>query len=246
MKKKRASHGHLYWGQSDIVSVYEQKDDLFEAEQKLFKRHIAPGDRLLDVGCSTGRVSKNLVGLCSYIKGVDYSEEMLEIYRKVLPGLDTACLSMDQLSEEEASYDVVLIPYNSLDYVSSKASRLETLARVHAALKPGGKLIFSSHNPLGSLGIWLYCRHPGTLLREFFRLLSGESFKREGYFKNRLFKVTFQHYFGRPHQIIQDTEACGFRYLESMGGNLASENRLVNRLLETWVYYAFQKKLIHN
>lgn len=229
------------WSKSDVVYTYQNKHKLFKAEQRLLHRYFSKGMRVLDLGCGTGRVAAAIAKDVDYIKGIDISAEMVEAFRRNFPQFDCECRPMDGLDESGVSYDMAIIPYNSLDYVRPKDKRLQTLERVHNALKSGGVLIFSSHNPLGSFGVWLYSRHPGVWIRSAGRILKGEVFKNEGYFPNYIFGSSVSHYFGSPKQVIRDLEKVGYAYLEQCGGNLGMGSVRFNRLFETWIYYAFRK-----
>ncbi len=231
------------WSKPDCVAAYAGKNQLFKTEKLIFQTCVGnmAGMKVPDLGCGTGRVAAAISDEVQYIKGVDISLEMVNVFRDNFPRFDCSCSRMDVIDEPVVFYDMAIIPYNSIDYVSPKESRLEVFSRVYKSLKPGGVFIFSSHNPMGWLGVWIYSRSPGTWLRALKKLLTGEVFKNEGYFSNKIYDTTFDHYFGVPSLIMDDVKGVGFEYLVQRGGNLAFSSQGFNHVFETWVYYAFRK-----
>ncbi len=237
----KSSDSIKVWSKKETILTYEKKNNLFKAEKLLLDKYLEVNMKVLDLACGTGRISKYILKKTKYIKGIDISEEMLAIYKKQLPMVECECIPIEKMNESGNYYDMILIPYNSLDYVSPKDMRTLVLEKIYDYLKPGGILIFSSHNNLGSFGVWLYSMRPGTLLRSIGKIIKLEVFKTEGYFSNNLFGTNVEHYFGHQKKIICDVENLGFQYIEQRGGNLSLENNNFNNLLETWVYYVFRK-----
>jgi SAM-dependent methyltransferase len=93
----------------------------------------------------------------SRILGIDVSEKMLARARAVAPDAEVtyARADMEKLELPEASFDIA---YSSLalHYIEDLAG---LFARVHRALVPGGRLIFSIEHP-----IFMAPTHPGWLV----------------------------------------------------------------------------------
>ncbi len=118
------------------------------------------GRRVLDLGCGFGWFCRwaRENGAASVL-GVDVSERMLARARADTSGADT----MDAaISYQQADLEHLDLPTGAFDlaYSSLAFHYLENLGalleRVHAALAPGGKLVFSVEHP-----IYMTPRNPG-------------------------------------------------------------------------------------
>jgi len=233
--------GNEFWGRSEVVKAYAEERPLMKAEAIFLQQYLRPSMRVLDIGCGTGRVSIHLEKDAKYLKGIDIDETMLVEYRRRIPSADTECCAMQEMNEPSNFYDMVLIPYNGIDYLEPKESRIKSLDKVLGCLKPGGVLIFSSHNPLADFCGWLRCANLGTLRSIIERFFLGYSFRSECYVPERLFGTRVPTYYGRDSVVINDVKSVGFDLLEVRGAELGSGNPLFYRWFEFWIYYAFQK-----
>lgn len=95
--------------------------------------------RLLDAGCGTGRVGRELARRGVYVVGVDLDAEMLETARRKAPEVlwILAGLASMQLGEE---FDAVLMAGNVINFVDP-ASRAPVIANMALHLRRGGLLI---------------------------------------------------------------------------------------------------------
>jgi SAM-dependent methyltransferase len=104
------------------------------------------GRRVLDLGVGPGRTARVLHRIAGSYAGIDYSPEMVDELRKVMPELDIYVQDMRDLGRwSDATIDFVFGTNNVLDAVSH-ADRLQTLAEVRRVLRLGGLFVFSSHN----------------------------------------------------------------------------------------------------
>ena len=230
-----------FWGKSQVVEAYRKNERLFKAEECLLNRYFREGMAVLDLGCGAGRVSSHMVGKAGFLKGIDIDPAMLEAYRQRCPGAETQCISMGDIEEATGKYDLCLITYNSIDCLEPKAARIQALAKILSCLKPGGMLIFSSHNPLGDFGAWMRCAKLGTLRSIFGRILEGYSFKAESYVPERLFSSIVPIYYGRDFLVKRDVESLGYEFVEAIGAEYGAQNPALYRWFEYWIYYVFRK-----
>lgn len=116
------------------------------------------GLRVVDLGCGYGWFCRwaHKQGAARTL-GIDVSEKMLTRARAVAPdaGITYARADMEKLELPEASFDIA---YSSLalHYIEDLAG---LFARVHRALVPGGRLIFSIEHP-----IFMAPTYPGWLV----------------------------------------------------------------------------------
>ncbi|MGD9782173.1 MAG: class I SAM-dependent methyltransferase [Kiritimatiellia bacterium] len=108
-------------------------------------RHLLmPGDRLLDIGCGNGFSTSIYAEVCAAVKGIDYSEEMIQTARNVH---QKANLSFDRqdvldLHEKEGGWDVVSCTRCLINLTSWEQQQV-ALHEMSRILVPGGRLIFA-------------------------------------------------------------------------------------------------------
>lgn len=138
---------HVY-NAPEVASHYARLDYLTPCEQFLFETYIKPGASILDLGVGGGRITPYLSRRAGRYVGVDYASEMVHVCRSRFP--DTEFLVADAASLDvfpDASFDVIVMAFNAIDYVIPDSHRARCLREIHRVLRPDGIFIFSSHNP---------------------------------------------------------------------------------------------------
>lgn len=111
-----------------------------------------PGARILDVACGTGTYAILLAQLGYQVTGVDLSADMIhEATRKAAKlGLPVRFHVQDvaELNVEANYYDLCTCLFDSLNYITDASRLCEGFRRIHAALKPGGYLVFDLNTTL--------------------------------------------------------------------------------------------------
>jgi SAM-dependent methyltransferase len=103
------------------------------------------GEPVLDVGCGTGRLLLDYLGLGIDVDGVEISDEMLAICRSkaAAAGLDVDGRLFEQAMESmhlPRRYRTIIVPSSSFQLVVDPAAAAEALRRFHDHLVPGGTL----------------------------------------------------------------------------------------------------------
>jgi SAM-dependent methyltransferase len=130
-----------------VVSYYASLDYLTPCERLLFDGCIKGGSSILDLGVGGGRTTAYLAGRASRYIGLDYSEAMIKTCKTKFPHLEFRIADAADLSAfQDESFDTVVFSFNGIDTLPS-AARRACLEHIYRVLKPGGVLIFSSHNP---------------------------------------------------------------------------------------------------
>lgn len=144
------------------------------------------GLRLLDLGCGTGHHMARFRGRGYDVAGVDGSAEMLDHARALNPGADVRQSDVDQISFEDASFDVIVC-VEVLRYLPDITRCVAEMARV---LKPGGVCLTTAAPRLSVNGYALVNRIAalapvGNLvrLRQYFTTSVGlrRTFRRAGF-----------------------------------------------------------------
>ena len=153
---------------ADEYASWSPSFGLFEVEGAILGRLAdeLAGGALLDIGVGAGRTTRALSAACAHYVGIDYSHAMVERCRRSFPLLDLSCQDARNLSAfEPRSFDTVWFSFNGIDYVPPE-QREQVLHQCWRVLRPGGALVFSSHNfhapsrPPGLLPVWRREGHP--------------------------------------------------------------------------------------
>lgn len=100
---------------------------------------LAPGPRVLDGGCGTGRVAIELRRRGFDVTGVDLDPDMLDVARAKAPDLTWHLADLAELSLDER-FDAVVLAGNVLVFVAP-GTEGQTVARCTSLLAPGGLLV---------------------------------------------------------------------------------------------------------
>lgn len=114
----------------------------FEEYELLRLIRDVEGKRVLDLGCGTGRIIKDLKDLGADVVGCDISEKMLEIARKKFANVEFHKADAYDLPFEDKSFDVVV----ALFVVVHLRDLEKAFDEMYRILKPGGHLIVSNIN----------------------------------------------------------------------------------------------------
>jgi trans-aconitate 2-methyltransferase len=121
------------------AEVYDRvSDPQFEWSQEVIERLAAqPDETILDAGCGSGRVTEELVKRAGRVIAVDAAEGMAQKARERLgPEAD---VRVADLAELDLGEQVDAIFSNAVFHWIPDHDRL--FARLHATLKPGGRLV---------------------------------------------------------------------------------------------------------
>lgn len=142
------------------VQLYSKRiknPTLFPQERKAIERYFTGKDGpVLDIGCGVGRVSHLLDERGYDVTGIDVSKPLVEKARSLFPDLDFYVEDIRDTTFDSKTFEYAIFSYFGIDYLLPKAKRLTTLREINRLLKPGGILVFSSHNswhPLVPLSI---------------------------------------------------------------------------------------------
>ncbi len=106
-------------------------------------RSFNKGSTLLDIGCGTGiPITKILLeeGLNAY--ALDASPKMIESFRQNFPNTPVACETVEKSSFFNRSFDGIIAI--GLIFLLSEQTQRALVAKMAAALNPGGRLLFTA------------------------------------------------------------------------------------------------------
>jgi SAM-dependent methyltransferase len=248
--------------QPGVVALYARSRDLQPPEAALLERlkpRLAEMD-VLDLGVGAGRTALHLAHASRSYLGIDYAAAMIDECRRRLPGvrfLVGDVRSMDFATD--ASVDLVLFSYNGIDHLTGP-ERAQFLLEARRVLRPGGMLIFSSHN--ANFIPEIIDKHRfriGPTLRDTLRSLKWAGvfqLRNPGIFLRRPIEagplVDGMHgfttggiYYIRPDLQVAILQDLGMENIEctpnSSADFLPAGDARIRQFASPWVYYACHK-----
>lgn len=104
--------------------------------------------RIVDLGCGTGLLTRELALPGRQVVGVDPSPAMLAVARRYPGAHRVRWIEGDASVLGRPRADLLVMTGNVVQVFLDDAGWLAALAAIHAALRPGGILAFESRNPL--------------------------------------------------------------------------------------------------
>jgi SAM-dependent methyltransferase len=104
------------------------------------------GQPLLDIGVGAGRTIPMMMQISFTYTGIDYTASLLDQSRKFFPGLDLRRMDARDMSALPSNrYALSAFSWNGIDCVDYE-DRERILEEMHRVTRPGGLVLFSTHN----------------------------------------------------------------------------------------------------
>jgi ubiquinone/menaquinone biosynthesis C-methylase UbiE len=149
-KGNQEIYTHLANVYDDVMKDIDYEDwaDFIDA---VILKHNEDAVKVLELACGTGSLALSLDELeCYDLTATDYSEQMLEIARQKASYLDSTVnfrrVDFFNISESE-TYDVVLMLFDSVNYIKDTESIKLMLGQVRKVLAEDGFFIFDFTTP---------------------------------------------------------------------------------------------------
>lgn len=138
------------WNDPDLYDLENADDPAFDvAFWESVVRELAPR-RMLELACGTGRLTLPLarLGLVDELVALDSSAPFLERLRSRLGDEPVTVVEGDMRAPSvEGRFDLIVVPFNSLAYLTERADRVACLRAVRSLLAPGGRFGFDVVQP---------------------------------------------------------------------------------------------------
>lgn len=140
-----------YQSGTESYKRYTTDVGLWESEKYVFGQYLQKSDKILDLGCGTGRTTFPLYTMgYEDIIGLDLTPEMIEIAKELNGhfGVEIPFEVADAraLKFGEELFDVVIFSFNGLMSIPNIAEREKALQEIARVLKSGGLFIFTTHD----------------------------------------------------------------------------------------------------
>ena len=135
------------------LAEYYDLNPAFPDDVPFYLGRTRAGDRVLELGCGTGRVSVPLARACAFLHGVDHSDAMLAWCRARLEeaGVDASRWRLDRADIADlhlgARFDLVVAPFRVLQNLEADEAVEGLLDGVRRHLAPGGRCILNAFCP---------------------------------------------------------------------------------------------------
>ncbi len=132
-----------------LVAIYDAEYG-WAGDDDFFVEVLAeePVTQVLDLGCGTGRLALGLASRGYDVTGVDPAKASLDAAR-AKPGADSVTWveGTSKLLSEDA-FDVAVMTSHVAQFIVGDEEWAATLGHLRRALRPGGRLVFDTRNPL--------------------------------------------------------------------------------------------------
>ncbi len=105
-------------------------------------RWLPSGQRLLEIGCSSGYLTRRFLGKTERLCGLDMNGSELRHAKRRHPNVPFVCGSAEHLPFADDSFDVIVM----LEVIEHTCSDMAALAEIRRVLKVGGTLVLSTPN----------------------------------------------------------------------------------------------------
>jgi SAM-dependent methyltransferase len=132
------------WTDPDLYELENADDPAFDlAFWEAVVRELAPR-RMLELACGTGRLTLPLARLVDDVVAVDSSAPFLDRLRSRLSRDDPVTVVEGSMQSPPVSgpFDLIIVPFNSLAYLTSPADRHACFGAVRSLLADGGRFAF--------------------------------------------------------------------------------------------------------
>lgn len=235
-----------YYNDPRVVEHYRKATanvGLWVSEEILFRRLFQPEERILELGCGTGRIAIGLTELgYRHILGVELAKEMVKEARRIARALELGVAFRQgdarRLKFEDNLFDGAIFGFNGLMQIPGRDNRLQALREIRRVVRPGGLLVFTSHDRQASSHrkFWRDEKNRwdrGTQLREL--LDFGDRYE------DTPLGTLFIHV-PTPEEIRADLQATGWKgEWDAMRSSIAHENPVTQAFSDDCRFWVARK-----
>lgn len=131
-----------------LAQIYEEFNGVTAAEDFFLSlANENPRSKILDLGCGTGRLTLMLAGAGHSVMGIEPALASLEVARGKPNAEHVAWIHGLADDAPSAAFDLALMTNHVAQFIAEEDEWAATLAHLHRALLPGGRLVFDTRDP---------------------------------------------------------------------------------------------------
>ncbi len=133
--------------QKDYSLFYSIEMDSYTEDVQFYHSLINSSDRVLELGCGNGRLTRLLSKNCQAITGIDISQEMIDLAKQdTRLNITFVCSDMTAF-DFPCFFDTIVIPYNTLNLLGNKHNVKKCLSLCKKYMRKDGKLLLHLYHP---------------------------------------------------------------------------------------------------
>ncbi len=217
-----------FYGSPELLAGYmhSTSEGLSDVEQQIVSRWMRPGDRILDVGCGTGREALGFARRGMRVLALDACAAATKEARRFaceLPAdageVSFETVSLTELSVPAGSFDVVFLASDVYASIPGRANRVAALERARAAVRPGGIIVVAADVGGRRLGRVLIDA-PRKMLRACG--VDGPEAGDRWIGRGPPPTLLFRHGFAHESEVIDELDAAGLVYTARISSYVAA------------------------
>lgn len=132
-----------------LVALYERLNAA-DHDHRFYERLLGEGpQQVLDLGCGTGLLARRLAACGHAVTAIDPAKDMVDWGRQQSGAAQIVWQhGFVQDLPLEPAFDAVIMTGHAFQCLTTEAEVAQVLAAVRLRLKPGGRFMFESRNPL--------------------------------------------------------------------------------------------------
>ncbi|MHA2357371.1 MAG: class I SAM-dependent DNA methyltransferase [Candidatus Heimdallarchaeaceae archaeon] len=131
------------WAYHEMYQVIFDYDREFKMYDKILSKLKCK--RILEIGCGSGNLASRFINQGYDYTGLDISEQMLEISRKLVPEGNFILGDMRNLNFQE-KFECILVTGRTFTHMTTNNDVMKALTSIHQALDENGWLVFDNFN----------------------------------------------------------------------------------------------------
>ncbi len=133
-------------GSERYCRFYDMEMAGFHDDLTFYRQRIKVPGSVLELGCGSGRLCRQLAATGAAVTGIDLSLSMLRLAGlQTGPNISYLCMDMTALAFSR-QFDTVIIPYHTLNLLTEERIK-KCLAQVRTVLKEDGRLLLQLFIP---------------------------------------------------------------------------------------------------
>lgn len=131
-----------FYNENIKFEEYEINQKMNAKEIALLQNIIGKNEKILELGCGTGRLFSEMQKAGYDISGIDFTPRHIELIREQIPNAEVSVADWHDTKMPDKSYDTVYSLGRNILHDYSFLDQVQTFREANRILKQGGKFIF--------------------------------------------------------------------------------------------------------